>query len=177
LFEHAVETVRNAIEKPTPQSVLAMALVVAGLLTVEWATGAFFTFQLQQRVDILKDLNELAQSGVMQRPELASIYQELLGKVAIYRPQPLIVEPEAVLRFVVAAFPWIWLSFYFPFTKSKIDMRWGLFVISVVLAGLFGWVGIVLPTFGSPLWNLLVYLIANAAWITMIVKSGPAVVR
>lgn len=156
-------------------------ILIVALLVLDSVTGFLFFINMERKVAILNELHSLAQDGITQDPELSPIFQKMVAELAAYKPVSLSIPRisaiteipglEDFLKFLSGAFLPLAVAVDAYFRREQRKEEWKHTVVGgLVLALVFGFIGILLPTFYRPWVNYLGYPILQVVLILGITK-------
>jgi hypothetical protein len=185
ILKQLYESFRNILPDLSLRGRRAVAVTLIFVVaTIMWfaesQTNFLYFWYLHNRVSILKDLNELAQAGITQNPELAPLYEEMVTELAerrylSVRGTILVIVSNLSDALSSIAF-WKFLSgglWGFVFMLAGIvgwagsgrDKR--NVILGALVFGLFmGVIGIILP-FHSPLVNFILFPVLQMVVLTL----------
>jgi hypothetical protein len=165
---------------------VVLTLVLLGVLGFERITGQFYFSRLERKITLLNELKQLKDMGVTQDPELNKIYQDTVDELESFSVKQTVTatsggidfsNPETIGKAVSGAFLWL-IVFIFGISgeirKNK-KITWstiGLGIFILLIALLFAWIGVIIPTIISPWFNYIVFPVLQVALLIYIsVKS------
>jgi hypothetical protein len=147
---------------------LIIGVTVSVLFLAEWYTGYLRLGRLQRSAEILTRLQDIETKAAVSSPRVRQIEAELLGELAattypreiafqIPRTVPMSTT-QRVWAFVAGAAPWIFVTcFGFANARRGEPAAWTAVFMLLVIAGLFGWFGSLLPQLLWPWAQLIIY--------------------
>ncbi len=167
-FDALVGLIKELTWKRFLGLLLVIAIAVAGLAFYERFTNNFRLSRLQKEAEILSTLQDIERKGPIADPELSTIYSRIkkeLEEASIYRPLTLklTVALTSVSKFIAGAFLWLGFAlFVFPSVLKGETNAWEGFVAILLLAIIFGVIGIYIPDQPQHIWiHYLLYPIGN----------------
>ncbi len=123
-------------------------------------------WNMERKVALIKELNELSHSGVAGDPQLKSAYDDVVGKLNVYRFEPLEIGgvdwalPTLAKAMSGASF-WIGVLIYALVTSRGSERDAGdilVYGFIVLIAVIYGVIATVTPNLGSPWINVVLNL-------------------
>ncbi|MEX2161251.1 MAG: hypothetical protein WD751_04975 [Anaerolineales bacterium] len=160
---------------------ITLILIVAVLLVVgERLTGFIYFWQVERKIDIVSSLLSLNSNGIRNDPQLASIYEDLINSVKNYVPASFSFEfagaqgssLETLVKFLGGSLLGVLvaLSGYSDRNDPR-KTQWRSTLFGGLFFGLvFGFVGIVIPTYTNPWVNLIAYPVIQIIFILILSK-------
>ena len=151
--------------------ILIITFSVLILFGYERATGHFYFSRLEQKISLLKELQNLKSSGIEQNPELYTIYQDEVEELRVFDVNHSTAfelvsikwtDTTTVGKAVSGAFIWILFLFFGIGSEIKKDRKItgstvGLTIFLLFISGLFAWLGVVIPTIINPWVNYILF--------------------
>ncbi len=154
-------------------------VVMVGAFLAEVSTGFRFLWAMDKKVELLKELNDLAVTGVDKNPQLASIYNDLSNKLNEYNVEPLTValittDDTLATTIKILAAIWLWLIVFLAlFLKwYKGEGSRGIFLAASFMLALSAGLAYWLPSVGTFWINAAVYILVNIGIIKVVNTYG-----
>lgn len=172
-----------------------LTLVLLGVWGFENVTGQFYFSRLEKKITLLRELKELRDSGIVQDPELNQIYQDMVNDLesfSVDRPVTMstgtinLSDPVTIGKAISGGFLWL-LVFIVGIpgeikkNKRLTGMTFFIGIFILVIALLFSWIGMSIPTILNPWVNyigfpilqifILIYLSRKGAQTNVVTKQ------
>lgn len=150
--------------------VLLMSVLLGAIaLFVAWVSEASYAANyyqnLEQKIDLIKSLNELEKDGIRSRPELSRVYDQTIIELSLREIRPTLLPPiliptipmmDQITIYKTISGAFVGLLF---FLIALLFVRQGQKEIikgTVIVTVVFGTIGAILPTFIAPVVNIVV---------------------
>ncbi len=161
----------------------SIVLIVVSIFSVEVLTGWNHYHNVERRINVLKDLYELSESGLRNDKDLNAIYEEIVSDVT-NRKEYQFTFPSIsissfnwsnVVKFLGGAV--LWIALLIAGAMGQFGKERANIILSVITFALFafgfGYLGVVIPTIYNPVLNCILYPIVLLLIILLLTKIFP----
>lgn len=165
---------------------VVLTLILLGVWGFENLTGQFYFSRLEKKITLLSELKELRDSGIAQDPELNRIYQDMVNDLesfSVDRPVAVstgtinLSDPVTIGKAISGGFLWL-LVFIIGVpgeikkNKRLTGMTFFIGIFILVIALLFSWIGMSIPTILNPWVNYIGFPILQIFILIYLSKKG-----
>jgi hypothetical protein len=147
-----------------------LVFIIVGALGFEQFTGYFYLSKLERKVDLLKDLQTIADAGIDNHPELRTIYEKAASELSSfevrtpisYIPSLQIGDPNTLGKAISGAFVWIVVMIFgissdVQKSGKLTGLTIGVAMVVLIIAAVFAWIGTLIPTIYNPWINYILF--------------------
>jgi hypothetical protein len=166
--------------------IFSIVLIIMGIWGYEKITGQFYLSKLEKKVQLLKELQAIADAGVQNNPELFPIYEKTVNEISKYDVRELsfstfisinMGEPSVLGKAISGAIIWIIVLLIGVSTEiQKAGKITGMAIavgfVVLIVAALFAWIGTLIPTIYNPWVNYITFPMTQLVVLILLSRRG-----
>ena len=180
-MKNIIELILKSLKDlPTTRIFLFLAIILVLVILYESYTGTFEYIRINKSIQLMKELQELEQSGILNNEHLKETYLEAVKRTSELLKEQSIILPDKVDKEKVSwwkkglASSWIWLLCAICFLpgvlKGKTEKS---FILGILIPAGAAWlIGMIIPPFWWPWFHAIILVIIQIMFVKgIIVKT------
>lgn len=163
--------------------VLIIFLTALGLLGFEYLTGHFYYQSLERKINLLKELQLIANEDISKNPELYPIYQSAVKELSRCEVRNLAFLPPRDLgnpviwgKAIGGALVWLLILAVGVVSEvKKTGKLTGIIiavaVVLIIIAAIFAWIGTIIPTIYAPWVNYVGFPLIQLVFLFLLTRK------